>query len=98
MLDLNRVTLQAQPSTRAARGLALAELGDQSAARREIEAAVTEGRWNGMALLYAARAFQEVGGNRAANEYAWQAANATDPPLSPQHREMARRLADRGHG
>lgn len=98
MLDLDRVTLQGQPSTRAARGLALAELGDQPAARREIEAAVTEGRWNGMALLYAARAFQAGGDNRAAKEYARQAANATDPPLSPQHREVARQLAGHGRG
>ena len=98
MLDLDRVALQGQPSTRAARGLALAELGDQPAARREIEAAVTEGQWNGMALLYAARAFQAGGDDRAAEEYARKAANATDPPLSAQHREVARQLADRGHG
>jgi tetratricopeptide (TPR) repeat protein len=98
MLDLDRVTLQGQPSTRAARGLALAELGDQPAARREIEAAVDEGRWNGLALLYAARAFQTGGDERAAKEYARKAANATDPPLSPRHREVARQLADHGHG
>jgi tetratricopeptide (TPR) repeat protein len=98
MLDLDRVSLQGQPSTRAARGLALAELGDQPAARREIEAAVDEGRWNGLALLYAARAFQTGGDDRAAKEYARKAANATDPPLSPRHREAARQLADHGHG
>jgi tetratricopeptide (TPR) repeat protein len=98
MLDLDRVSLQGQPSTRAARGLALAELGDQPAARREIEAAVDEGRWNGLALLYAARAFQTGGDDRAAKEYARKAANATDPPLSPRHREAARQLADLGHG
>jgi tetratricopeptide (TPR) repeat protein len=97
MRDLDRVTLKGQPSTRAARGLALAELGDQPAARREIEAAVTEGRWNGMALLYAARAFQASGDNHAAQEYARQAENATDPPLSPRHREVARQLAGHGH-
>jgi tetratricopeptide (TPR) repeat protein len=98
MLDLDRVTLQGQPSTRAARGLALAELGDQPAARREIEAAVDEGRWNGLALLYAARAFQTGGDDRSAKEYARKAANATDPPLSPRHREVARQLAGHGHG
>src|ERR1700677_2276505 len=98
MLDLDRVTLQGQPSTRAARGLALAELGDQPAARREIEAAVDEGRWNGLALLYAARAFQAGGDDRTAKEYARKAANATDPPLSPRHREVARQLAGHGHG
>lgn len=52
MLDLDRLNLQGRPSTRAARGLALAELSDL---------------------------------------------NATDPPLSPQHREVALELADRGH-
>jgi tetratricopeptide (TPR) repeat protein len=98
MLDLDRVTLQGQPSTRAARGLALAELGDQPAGRREIEAAVDEGRWDGLALLYAARAFQTGGDDRAAKEYARKAANATDPPLSPRHREVARQLADYGNG
>jgi tetratricopeptide (TPR) repeat protein len=98
MLDLDRVTLRGQPSTRAARGLALAELGDQPAARREIEAAVDEGRWNGLALLYAARAFQTGGDDRAAKEYARKAANATDPPLSPRHREVARQLAGYGRG
>jgi tetratricopeptide (TPR) repeat protein len=97
MLDLDRVVSRAQPSTRAARGLALAELGDQPAARKEIEAAVNEGRWNGLALLYAARAYQAGGDDRAAKEYARKAANATDPPLSPRHREAARQLADRGH-
>jgi tetratricopeptide (TPR) repeat protein len=99
MLDLDRVTLHAQPSTRAARGLALAELGDQRGAREEIEAAVAdEGQWNGPALLYAARALQTGGDSRAAEEYARKAANATDPPLSPQYLEVARRLAGRGHG
>jgi tetratricopeptide (TPR) repeat protein len=98
MLDLNRVHLKGQPSTRAARGLALAELGDQLAARREIEDAVTESKHNGLVLLYAARTFALGGDDSAAKELAQQAADATDPPLSPQHREVARQLADRGHG
>jgi tetratricopeptide (TPR) repeat protein len=99
MLDLDRVVSRGEPSARAARGLALAELGDQPAARREIEAAVNhnEGRWNGLALLYAARAFQAGGDDRAAKEYAQKAADATDPPLSPRHREAARQLAESGH-
>jgi tetratricopeptide (TPR) repeat protein len=91
--DLDRVIPQGRPSTRAARGLALAELGDKSAARKEIEEAVAEARQNGPVLLYAARAFHESGDDGAARHYALQAANATDPPLSPQHREVARRLA-----
>lgn len=98
MLDLNRVGLQGRPSTRAARGLALAKLGDKSAARRELGDAVAESRRNGLVLLYAARAFALGGDDSAAKELAQQAADATDPPLSPQHREAARQLADRGYG
>jgi tetratricopeptide (TPR) repeat protein len=93
MRDLDRVSLHGRPSTRAARGLALAELGDKSAARREIENAVAEARQNGPVLLYAARAFHESGDVSAARQYALQAADATDPPLSPQRREVARQLA-----
>jgi Flp pilus assembly protein TadD len=95
MLDLERVPLQGLPSARAARGLALAELGDQSAARREIENALAEGCRNGPVLLYAARAFALGGDDNAARELAQEAADATDPPLSPQHRAAARQLADR---
>jgi tetratricopeptide (TPR) repeat protein len=96
--DLDRVISHGRPSTRAARGLALAELGDESAARKEIEDAVAEARQNGPVLLYAARAFHESGDDRAARHYALQATNANDPPLSPQHREVARQLADDGCG
>jgi tetratricopeptide (TPR) repeat protein len=92
--DLDRVIPYGRPSTRAARGLALAELGDKSAARKEVEGAVSEARQNGPVLLYAARAFHESGDDSAARHYALQAADATDPPLSPQHREVARHLAD----
>jgi tetratricopeptide (TPR) repeat protein len=97
MLDLDRVVLRGGPSARAARGLALAELGDQSAARREIEGAVAEGRRNGPVLLYAARAFALGGDDRTAEDFAQQAADATDPPLSPRHREVARQLVGRSH-
>ena len=97
MRDLDRVNLQGRPSTRAARGLALAELGDQLTARREVEDAVAEARRNGPVLLYAARAFHESGDDKAARDYARQAADATDPPLSPQHREVARQLAGNHH-
>jgi tetratricopeptide (TPR) repeat protein len=98
MLDLDRVTMQGRPSTRAARGLALAELGDQTAARREIEDALAEGERNGPVLLYAARAFQAGGDDGAAQELARQAADAADPPLSPLHRQAALQLADQGRG
>jgi tetratricopeptide (TPR) repeat protein len=96
--DLDRVILHGRPSTRAARGLALAELGDESAARKEIEDAVAEARRNGPVLLYAARAFHESGDGGAARHYALQAANANNPPLSPQHREVALQLAHDGRG
>jgi tetratricopeptide (TPR) repeat protein len=92
MRDLDRVSLQGHPSARAARGLALAGLGDQRAARREIENALTEGPRNGLVLLYAARAFALSGDEGAAQELAQQAADATDPPLSPRHREIAWQL------
>jgi len=92
MRDLDRVTIQGQPSTRAARGLALAQLGEQRAARREIEDAVAEGRHSGPVLLYAARAFALGGDESAAQEHARLASDATDPPLSPRHREVARHL------
>jgi tetratricopeptide (TPR) repeat protein len=98
MRDLDRVVLHGRPSTRAARGLALAELGDRSAARKEIEGAVAQARRNGPVLLYAARAFHESGDDNAARHYALQAADAIDPPLSPEHRKVARQLAGDAHG
>jgi tetratricopeptide (TPR) repeat protein len=92
MRDLDRVNLLGRPSARAARALALAELGDGSIARRELEQAVAEAPRNGTVLLYAARAFHKGGDDHAAWDYARQAAHATDPPLSPRHRELARLL------
>jgi hypothetical protein len=56
MLDLDRVTLEERPAARAARGLALAKLGDLSAADLEVDDAVAEAAWNGEVLLRAARA------------------------------------------
>lgn len=53
--DLNRVTLQERPSTRAARGLALARLGDEPGANTDADDAVAEAPHNGTVLLYAAR-------------------------------------------
>jgi tetratricopeptide (TPR) repeat protein len=98
MRDLDRVIPYGRPSTRAARGLALAELGDKSAARKEVEDAVAEAQRNGPVLLYAARAFHESGDDGAARHYAAEAADATDPPLSPPHRVIARDLADDARG
>ncbi len=90
--DLDRVSSVDRPTTRAARGLALAGLGDRRAARREIQEAVTAGERNGPVLLYAARAALLVGDEIAAEEYARQADYATDPPLSDPQRELARKL------
>jgi tetratricopeptide (TPR) repeat protein len=93
MLDLDRVTEADGPQVRAARGLALAELGDQRSAQREIESALERGPRNGQVLLAAARVFHSAGDELSAREFAQQAADATDPPLPPSHREMARRLS-----
>ncbi len=94
MLDLDRLSVEGLPSARAARALALAELGDHAAARREIERALAEAARNGRVLLFAARASQVEGDDGAAKDYARQAAYAADPPLSPRQREIALKLAE----
>jgi tetratricopeptide (TPR) repeat protein len=94
ILDLDRLSMEGLPSARAARALALAELGDHAAARREIERALAEAARNGRVLLFAARASQVEGDDGAAKDYARQAVNAADPPLSPKQREVAIRLAE----
>jgi tetratricopeptide (TPR) repeat protein len=86
LLDLDRVNLRHRPSTRAARGLALAELGDYSAASQEIKDALTEAPRNGPVLLYAARATALEGDKAAAKELAIRAVEASDPSLPPQQR------------
>ena len=98
MSDLNRVTLEERPSSRAAHGLALAELGDQPRANLEVDNAVTEAPRNGAVLLYAARAKALGGDEYAAEELARRAADATDLALSPYHREVALQLATRKDG
>jgi tetratricopeptide (TPR) repeat protein len=98
ILDLDRVAQQGGPVVRAARGLALAKLGDQPAASKEIDSVVDETTRNGPVLLYAARA-RALGGNQtAAKELASRAVDATDPALPPQHRQLALQLAGRGPG
>jgi tetratricopeptide (TPR) repeat protein len=98
MLDLDRVTLEERPSTRAARGLALAKLGDRSAADLEVDDAVAEAPWNGAVLLHAARAKALNGDEDAAEELARRAVDANDPGLPPYHREVALQLAAHKHG
>jgi tetratricopeptide (TPR) repeat protein len=93
MLDLDRQAVSVRPSALAARGLALAELGDYPAANKEIGDAVAKAPRNGPVLLYAARVSALGGDEISTEELAQRAVNATDPPLSPQHRELALRLA-----
>ncbi|HEX3962359.1 MAG TPA: hypothetical protein VHZ03_37985 [Trebonia sp.] len=75
--------------TQAAHGLALARLGDYSGATEEIHAAMEIAPRHGRVLLYAARASALSGDMVSALERAGQALDATDPPLSPSHREVA---------
>jgi len=96
LLDLDRVTSHDRPLTRAARGLALAELGDHAASSREIEDAVAEAPRNGVVLLFAARAMSLRGDKEEADELAKRAIDATDPALPPQHREIAHQLMANG--
>jgi tetratricopeptide (TPR) repeat protein len=97
MLDLNRVTLAKRPVTRAARGLALAKLGDRAGANMEIDDAVAEAPWNGDVLLHAARAKALNGDEDAAEDLARRAVDAHDPGLLPYHREVALQLATHKH-
>jgi tetratricopeptide (TPR) repeat protein len=91
--DLERVRQQQQrPSTRAARGLALATLHNPDAADQEIDAALTEAPKSGPVLLYAARVAALVGDPAKAADLARRALAATDPPLPPHQHEAALRL------
>jgi tetratricopeptide (TPR) repeat protein len=84
------------PSSRAARGLALAETGNHSAAAVEINGALDGARRSGPVLLYAARASDLAGDKASAIERAREAIDAKDPPLSPAHQEVAQALAGIG--
>jgi tetratricopeptide (TPR) repeat protein len=97
ILDLDRA-IPDRPSTQAARGLALAKLGDRTAATKEINDAVANAQRNGPVLLYAARAFDLNGDRISARERAKEAIDATDPPLSQPHLQLARKLARHGLG
>ena len=92
LVDLNRVKLHDRPSARAARGLALAELGDHSAAGQEIKDALAEAPRNGPVLLYAARATALGGDKAGAKELAMRAVDASDPSLSSPHRHSTLEL------
>jgi len=91
--DLDRPSIRDLPSAQAARGLALAELGEHSAAKRAINDAVETAPRNGTVLFYAARASALTGDKATSWELARRAVDATDPPLSPSHRKLAEALA-----
>lgn len=95
MADLDRA-VSSCPSARAARGLALAELGDHTAAAEEINDVMASAQRNGLVLFYAARVLDLTGDKISARERAKDAIEATDPPLSPPHRQLAQKLAGTG--
>ncbi len=97
ILDLDRVSLAGRPAARAARGLALAKLGDQARSNAEVDDVLAEAPRNGDVLFYAAQAKALNGDENTAGELASLAADATDPALPPYHREVALQLA-REHG
>lgn len=92
LADLDRVGPH-RPLTQAARGLALAGLGDHAAATEAVNDAVANAQRNGLVLLYAARALDLSGDKISASERAGEAIDATDPPLSAPHRQVALKLA-----
>jgi tetratricopeptide (TPR) repeat protein len=94
LLDLDRA-LPDRPLSQAARGLALAKLGDYTAAAKEIKGALADARGSGLVLLYAARVADLAGDKVAARDRAREASDATDPPLSPAHKQLAGKLARR---
>jgi tetratricopeptide (TPR) repeat protein len=90
--DLNRLPAAALPSVRAARGLALAQLGEQAKASAEIKEALTDAPRHGPVLMYAAQAAALGGDLSASAELAERAVTATNPPLPPHQREAAQEL------
>lgn len=94
--DLNRVRRRHRPSTRAARGVALATLSNRGAADQEIDAALTEAPDSGPVLLYAARVATLSGDSAIAADLARRAIKAEDPRLPPHQREAALRLLSKG--
>jgi tetratricopeptide (TPR) repeat protein len=93
--DLDRVASVGLPATRAARALALSQIGAHAEAGKELAAALAAGPRNGPVLLYAAQAEALGGDVPAAAELAERAVTAADPPLPPRQREAARQLAAR---
>jgi len=94
--DLDRVRRQQRPSTRAARGLALATLRNLDAADQEIGTALTEAPDSGPVLFYAARVGALGGDPTIAADLVRRALAATDPPLPSHQCEAALRLLNQG--
>jgi tetratricopeptide (TPR) repeat protein len=94
--DLDRVRRQQRPSTRAARGLALATLRKLGAADQEIDTALTEAPDSGPVLFYAARVGALGGDPTMAADLVRRALAAIDPPLPSHQREAALRLLNQG--
>lgn len=94
--DLDRVRRQHRPTTRAARGVALATLSNRSAANQEIDAALIEAPDSGPVLLYAARVAALSGDPAIAVDRARRAIRAEDPRLPPHQRESAIKLLNQG--
>jgi len=92
--DLDRVRLHQQPSTRAARGLALAMLSRISAADPEISAALSRAPDSGPVLLYAARVAALSRDAAIAADLARRAVSASDPAVAPHQRRQALELID----
>jgi tetratricopeptide (TPR) repeat protein len=92
--DLDKVHRHQQPSTRAARGLALATLRGPGAADPEIDAALSKAPGSGPVLLYAARVAALGHDPVGAANLARRAVDATDPAVPPHQRRQALQLME----
>lgn len=94
LADLNRARRGQEPSTLAARALALARTGQLAAADQEAADAAANGLGDGPALFRVAQVRQLTGEPAAAAEFATAAIAATRIPLPPHLREAAARMLD----
>jgi tetratricopeptide (TPR) repeat protein len=92
--DFDRLRRRQRPSTRAARGLALAMLRREAAAIPEIDAALSRAPASGPVLLYAARVAALEDDPAGAAELARRAIDAQDPAVPPHQRREAMRLIE----
>jgi hypothetical protein len=90
--DLDRMGGRQRPSTRAARGLALAILRRPGAAVPEIDAALASAPDSGPVLVYAARAAELADDPVMAAGLARRALTATDPAVAVHQRDEATRI------